>query len=273
VARLPATIFAEMPTWVKALSDEALRAALHERVRSVVARYKGSIDEFDVDNEMLHCDYLARRLGPSVRQDFFFDARAANPRAVLYLNDYGIVEGGKLDAYVDQIKELLSLGVPLGGIGVQLHVPGDVDMVELDRALTVLGEFHLPVKITEFSCDAEDENVQAKTLEHVYRTAFAHPAVTGILMWGFWEKAVWRPRAAILRADFTQKPSAIVYEDLVHREWSTHESGVTGPDGRFSCRAFRGELEVTVQRGAESQTVAVVLSDSDPESAVEVTLP
>ncbi|MFH0908243.1 MAG: endo-1,4-beta-xylanase [bacterium] len=262
-----------LPSWAKALPDEALRAALKERVRSVVVRYKGRIDEFDVDNEMLHCDYLSRRLGPSVRQELFFDAREANPRAVLYVNDYGIVEGGKLDAYVDQIRELLSRGVPLGGIGVQVHVSGDVDVVELDRTLTVLGKFHLPVKITEFSCDAEDERVQAETLEHVYRTAFAHPAVSGILMWGFWEKAHGRPRAAMLRADFEQKPSATVYEDLVHHEWSTQALGFTGADGRFSCRAFHGELEVTVRRGEDTQTAAVSLSSSDPETAVELTLP
>jgi len=53
-------------------------------------------------------------------------AKAGNPDAVLYVNDYGIFYdyGFNLQSYIMQIRNLLANGVPIGGIGVQGHSAG-----------------------------------------------------------------------------------------------------------------------------------------------------
>ena len=209
-------------------------------------------------NESLHCPYLGTRLGDSIYRQMFAEASGANPGAVLYINEYGILEGEDLDAYVEQIRGLVESETPIGGIGVQAHLGGTVEPERVQRALDALGQFRLPVKITEFSCNAADERIQAEALENVYRVAFAHPSCAGILMWGFWEKAHWRPQAAMLRADFSKKPAAEAYEKLVLGEWWTRESGTTDERGQFACRSFLGTLRVTARAADGSETSSEV---------------
>ena len=74
---------------------------------------------------------------------------------------------------------------------------------------------------------------------------FSHPAVTGVLMWGFWEGRHWRPRAAMVRKDWTLKPNGQAWMDLVEKQWWTDERGKTGPDGEYKIRGFLGDYEIT----------------------------
>ena len=79
-----------------------------------------------------------------------------------------------------------------------------------------------------------------------YKICFAHPAVEGILMWGFWEGANWIPNSSLYKRDWTPTPSSEAYHNLIFKEWWTKGSGVTGRDGVFSTRAFYGKYKVTV---------------------------
>ena len=262
-----------MPEWANALSDMDLRFAIMRRARNVVGHYGGLIDEFDVSNEMLHCTNLNQRLGDSIFRQMCAEASGANPNAVLYVNDYGILEGDELERYEEQIRGLLEMGAPVGGIGVQAHFGGAADAGRIQKALDALSQFNLPVKITEFDCWADDEAVQARTLEDVYRIAFAHASVRGILMWGFWEKRHWKPEAALLRADFSKKPSAEMYEQLVFSNWWTRAEGRTAADGTFACRAFFGDLNVVVKTDAGSQVQQkIALKKTAGEASLEIRL-
>lgn len=262
-----------VPEWANALSDVDLRFAIMRRARNVVGHYRGLINEFDVNNEMLHCTALNQRLGDSIFRQMCAESSGANPNAILYVNDYGILEGNELNRYKDQIRDLLDAGAPVGGIGLQAHFGGAADMSRIQMALDDLARFNLPIKITEFDCWADDEAVQAQTLEDVYRTAFAHSAVQGILMWGFWEKNHWKPAAALLRTDFSKKPSAEAYERLVFSNWWTRAEGQTATDGTFACRAFFGDLNVLVKTDSGPETTQkVALKKSAGNAFVEIRL-
>jgi len=252
--------------WVKKLDDAALRAALERRAKDIVGRYKGRIREFDLNNEMLHGDYYARRLGPGITADMFRWAKEANPEVVLYVNDYNILSGGDSARYVEQIKGLLARGIPVGGIGCQGHVGGSIVPEVTRRVLDDLAQFRLPIKITEFDANTDDEGLKARTLEDVYRLAFAHPAVEGILMWGFWEGAHWIPKAALWKRDFTPTPAAKTYRDLVFGEWWTNVELVADRSGRCETRAFFGRHRVE----SEGRSVEVELSKRKGSAAVEI---
>ena len=135
--------------------------------------------------------------------------------------------------------------IPFGGIGVQGHFQKDIDIDSVRAALDSLGQFNLPIKITEYDLTVEDEEKKAELMDSFYRTCFAHPAVDAILMWGFWEGAHWRPGAALWKKDWTPTPAAKVYRNLVFDEWWTSADRKAGPDGVFTVRAFYGTYLVT----------------------------
>ena len=91
-------------------------------------------------------------------------------------------------------------------------------------------EFRLPVRMTEFDVWTRDEELQADFTRDFLILCFSHPSVTGVQHWVFWETCHWRPSAAMYRADWSEKPNAMVYKDLVLHRWRTNLAGATGPD-------------------------------------------
>lgn len=266
------------PPWLKDLSSDQLRLAVRNRAADVCTRYRGRIDEYDVNNEMLHGRFFRQRLGEWIVEEMFRWCHQADPTATLYVNDYDIVNGKELDQYVNQIRSLLNQGVPVGGIGVQGHIYGDVTPAQIKQSLDTLAQFDLPIKITEFDVVGDTEQEQARILTEVYQTAFAHPAVEGIYLWGFWEGAHWRPQAAIFRRDFTPKPAAKAYQDLVFNQWWTKTSGRTNSTGTYRTRAFFGKYRVQVVTPAgkteqtfnftpEAMTPRVIKIEASPDGS------
>ncbi len=247
--------------WLKSMDNETLRATLKARAQDVARRYRGRFAEYDLNNEMLHGNYYEERLGPNITRDMALWMRGEDPQAVLYLNDYDILTGRRLDDYVVQIRKFLDQGVPVGGIGVQGHLHGDsFDPVVLRRALDRLGEFKLPIRVTEFNFPGQrskyynqrgarlteaEEQAKAKAIVDYYRICFAHPAVEGILMWGFWEGANWIPVSSLYRRDWSPTPAAAAYRDLIYKEWWTTWRGKADERGRCEVRAFFGKHRVT----------------------------
>jgi GH35 family endo-1,4-beta-xylanase len=249
--------------WVKGLTDSELRMTMRERGRSVGARYRDRFAEYDLNNEMIHANYYEQRLGPEFIRQMALWVKDGDPNAKLFVNDYDILTGNRLGDYVKHIRGLLDMGVPIAGIGVQGHLHGDsFDAVALQGALDELAQFKLPVRVTEFNfpgqrskyytgdkkaqLTAEEEKVKAESLRQYFRICFAHPAVTGIMMWGFWEGANWIPQSSMYRRDWTPLPAAKAYEELVMEQWWTRWSGTADARGFVTVPAFFGRHRVTV---------------------------
>lgn len=248
--------------WVKDLSDDELRQKLQNRAESVTGRYKGRFAEYDLNNEMIHGNYYEDRLGPEITKLMAEWAHNGDPDAKLWLNDYDILTGNRLADYMAHIRKLLKQGVPIAGIGVQGHLHTETfDRAQLKKALDSLAVFKLPIRVTEFNMPGQrskyynekilvmtpqEEELKAKELVDYYRICFAHPAVEGILMWGFWEGANWIPVSSLYKRDWTPTPAAEAYHNLIFREWWTKVSGSTGSDGTLSTQAFYGKYKVTI---------------------------
>lgn len=248
--------------WVKELSDEELEQTVKNRALTVTSKYKGRFAEYDLNNEMIHGNFYEERLGDDITLKMAKWAQQGDPDIKLYLNDYDILTGKKLNEYMAHIRLLLKQGVPIAGIGVQGHLHAEsFDRSEVKRALDSLAIFKLPIKVTEFNMPgqrskfynnrelqmtSEQEEQKAKDLVDYYRICFAHPAVDGILMWGFWEGANWIPQSSLYKRDWTPTPAAQAYQNLIFKEWWTTESGKTNRKGLFSVPAFYGKYKVTV---------------------------
>jgi GH35 family endo-1,4-beta-xylanase len=249
--------------WLKELDDDGMRAAIRARGRSIGARYRGRFAEYDLNNEMIHANYYEQRLGPEFIKQMALWVKDGDPDAKLFVNDYDITTGNRLTDYIAHIRKLLDMGVPISGIGVQGHLHGDsFDAAALQKSLDELAPFHLPIRITEFNMPGqrsksyvagskepltpEEERAKAANLRQFFQIAFAHPAVTGIMMWGFWEGANWIPQSSLYKRDWTSTPAGDAYRDLVLKQWWTRWSGTTNTEGFATLRAFYGRHKVTV---------------------------
>jgi endo-1,4-beta-xylanase len=132
-------------------------------------------------------------------------------------------------------------------------------MDELFKRLDRYAAFGKELEITEFDIDTFDEVTQADYTRDFMTATFSYPSVKAFVMWGFWEGSHWRPRGAMLRRDWSPKPNAEVYKDLVFKRWWTNANGKTGAQGTFATRGFLGEYEIEAKAGGKSKTVRVNL--------------
>ncbi len=208
-------------------------------------------------------------------------AHNGDPDAKLFLNDYDILTGKKLPEYMAQIRKLLKQGVPIAGIGVQGHLHSDTfDRDELRKALDSLAIFKLPIRVTEFNMPGqrskyltenilvmtpEEEALKAKELTDYYRICFAHPAIEGMIMWGFWAGANWIPASSLYRKDWSPTPAADAYQNLIFKEWWTKASVKVDKDGVVSVPAFYGKYKVIVN----GKSKEVDLSKAEGKAVVD----
>jgi endo-1,4-beta-xylanase len=264
--------------WLKKLDNDELRRKVISRAIDVTKHFKGRIEEFDLNNEMINGDFFRRRLGYGVINEMAFAAKAGNPDITLFVNDYGVLveRNYNADSYIIQIENLLANGVPIGGIGCQGHTITSDENDSTGKAATLpervqgnldkLAKFNLPIKITECLFTADDEQGMAEELRTFFPIFFAHPKVEAIIMWGFWAGDHWQPHTAMWKKDWTATPQALAYRDLLFNKWWTQTSGKAGDDGTFKTRAFYGDYEIT----SNGQTKKVTLSKKDKSKQVRM---
>ena len=233
------------PEWVTEAAatwtcDEA-RAVLEDHITTVVGRYAGQIYEWDVANEIFQDDWdaggvrLRTEANPFLAAcsedpvaligDAFRWADAADPDALLFLNDYN-AEGinNKTNAYYALVQELLADGVPIDGMGSQGHLSlqyGFDDTIQENfERFAALG---LKVAVTEADVrmplgedgepTAEQIALQAERYDAMLQACLNVPACTSFTVWGFDDGRSWVPfvfpegYATIMTGDFEKKPA------------------------------------------------------------------
>lgn len=125
----------QTPAWVFENEDggaadrETLLARMKTHIETVVSRYKGIIYAWDVVNEAVS-DKSGELLRPSkwldiAGEDFiakaFEYAHAADPKALLFYNDYNESVPEKREKIYSLVRSLKEKGVPIHGVGLQAH--------------------------------------------------------------------------------------------------------------------------------------------------------
>jgi len=249
------------PPGLEDLNAQQLRNRIQKHIADIAGTFKGEIQQWDVVNEpRTSHDFQDKLGGNNAISSWFKFANSADPKAKLYVNEFGILNGpdSNTDALLKLVDDLRKSRAPIHGIGLQGHfddhLPTPERMLEiLDR----LAKTGLDIQITEFDVATSDEQKQAKFTRDFYTTMFSHPSVNGITSWGFWEGSHWQPESAYFRRDWTYKPNGEALATLLTRTWKTEEQGTTGDDGSFDMRGFHGSYEVTVRH--EGQRVAKVI--------------
>ena len=152
----------QTPRWVfedkdgKPLNRAELLKRMHDHIQKVVGRYKGKIKGWDVVNEALNEDGTLRQspwmkiIGPDYIEKAFEYAHEADPDAELYYNDYSLQNKPKREGAIKIYKQLKAEGIPITGIGAQMHVVLSLlDPMQIDSMLAEFEENGIKVMITE----------------------------------------------------------------------------------------------------------------------------
>lgn len=232
--------------WVRSLSKDDMMSAVQNRLTSLLNRYKGKFKHYDVNNEMLHGSFFQDHLGKDIRANMFKIANQLDPSATLFVNDYHIEDGcdtrSSPEKYIQHILDLQEQGAPVGGIGLQGHIENPIGPI-VCSALDKLGILGLPIWFTEVDISSDNEYVRADDLEVMLREAFAHPAVEGVMFWGFWELFMSRNNAHLVNAEGDVNEAGKRYLAL-KKEWLTRAHGHVNEQGEFEFRGFHGSYEV-----------------------------
>lgn len=156
----------QTPDWVfkdkkgRPLTREALLQRLHDHIQTVVGRYKGKIDSWDVVNEALNEDGTLRQspwmkiIGEDYIVKAFQFAHEADPNAQLNYNDYNLETPAKRKGAIALVKKLQAAGIPIAVVGDQGHMHLDSPSVaEEEVAITELAATGVKVAITELDID------------------------------------------------------------------------------------------------------------------------
>ncbi len=241
------------PTFLHELGDEPerLRTEISSHIAEQTALLADRLVEWDVVNESYAHHDLLDVLGRGAIVDWFREAHRGAPNVRLYYNDYTMFSGnghGSPSRHLEEtIQYLLKQGAPIGGIGEQGHFGGSPPSpIEVLNALDRFARFGLPIQISEFDIDTSDTELQVAYTNDFLTAAFSHPAVTGILCWGFWEGNHWKPRAAFWDEEWNLRPNGKAWIELVQHQWSTNADLTTDAEGYASTRGFCGSYEVAV---------------------------
>jgi endo-1,4-beta-xylanase len=197
------------PSWVNALPPAEFRAAFERHIRTVAAHYRGRVHAWDVVNEAVADDgvnlrdtVFRQKLGDSYIAEAFRIAREADPTARLFYNDYG-GEGltQKSNRIYDLLRDLIAAGVPIDGVGLQMHVsassrPPNASIASNMRRLADLG---LTVHISEMDVRVNGVPGATQTRLEVQRTTYydivklcvVEPRCEAVTFWGFTDAHTW----------------------------------------------------------------------------------
>jgi len=198
-----------VPGWVGGLPAAELRTVFESHIRSVAEHYRGRVRAWDVVNEAVADDgsglrdtVFRQKLGDQYIADAFRIARQADPQALLFYNDYnGEGLSQKSNRIFDLVQSLRAQGVPIDGVGLQMHVtaggrPSDASIAANMSRLASLG---LLVNISEMDVRIRDLpgdlTTRLETQKAVYRSivglCVAEPRCDGITFWGFTDAHSW----------------------------------------------------------------------------------
>ena len=204
--------YTDLPAWLTTgtFTRDQLITILHNHITTEVTRYRGRVNIWDVvneavdDNGALRDSIWLRSIGPQYIDMAFQWAHQANPQARLFYNDYGGEGlGRKSDAIYALVKGMLQRGLPIDGVGLQMHIsldryPNPQDVLTNMQRLTALG---LEVQITEMDVKTQDDarpmsaklTAEAQLYGEMLHTCLSVRRCTAFVMWGFTDAHSWIP--------------------------------------------------------------------------------
>ncbi len=282
--------------WLLKYDNATILQKQLDRIHRDVSEFRGVVDMWDVINEVVIMPVFDRYDNAITRickdlgrvrlvKEVFDAAKAANPDAVLLINDFNLSE-----SYRILIDGCLNAGVPISAIGIQTHQhQGYMGKEKLEDILERFSAFGLPLHFTEntlvsgkimppeivdlndyqvpeWPSTPEGEERQKKEWVEMYNMLFEHPSVEAITGWDFADGAWLGAPSGIIRKDNSEKPVYHELKRLVHSEWHTEGEVCTDADGFAVIEGFKGEYDITINGKTISYTLDLPIDDKSDET-------
>lgn len=212
------------PKWVQDLptttenDKQRVQKIMTDHITQTVGHFKGKVASWDVVNEPL-ADYdtfnpnggelrqhkWLQAMGGSYIATAFRAARAADPSAKLYLNEYGLEENGeRWNALLALVGRLKAQGVPIDGVGFQAHVYETADKIDsnvLREHIRTLATLGLKARISEMDVySADGTDTQAQQYADVLNVCISEPNCVSWTTWGVTDRYnMWRDDAGVMQ--------------------------------------------------------------------------
>lgn len=232
------------PRWVTEFHGdrEAWKNLLRMHIQTVVTHFKGRVAAWDVVNEAFEDNGAYKKaiwlekIGPDYIALAFQYAHEADPDVLLFYNDYGQEHGGKkLQAILNMVSDFKKRGIPIHGLGMQMHVVLRINIKNLQRNLALIAATGLKVHMSELDLSVRYKKPHEFMLDptlaiaqgevyHAIVKAFLNVPESqqyGITLWGigdrdsFWNsKSKSRTHDYPLLFDHSYKPKPAYYKML-----------------------------------------------------------
>tara|TARA_B100001094_G_C18132483_1_gene773089 strand:- start:577 stop:1677 length:1101 start_codon:yes stop_codon:yes gene_type:complete len=147
----------QVPDYIYNIKDkETFQDHVQKHINTVVKRYTGKVDMWDVVNEALNDDGTLRKtvfldmLGEDYIEQAFSLANNVDPNVALAYNDYNLYKPKKRKGAIRIINSLRKKGIRIDAVGIQahwdLHFPS---IEEIEKTIVELAETGVDVMITE----------------------------------------------------------------------------------------------------------------------------
>jgi endo-1,4-beta-xylanase len=263
------------PKWLtnQNFTSTELSQTLEKHIKAVVGHYRGNIFAWDVVNEAfdevrpgtlrstiwrdepgidaaasdepLATDIPARS-EPAARspqpysyiERCFRSAHEADPHALLFYNDAEAETiNPKSDAIYAMVSDFRQRGVPIDGVGFQMHVANKhADVPSISANMKRFAALGVQVHITEMdvalpvdsngNARPQDLQLQADIYRQIAAACLSFPGCTAIQTWGFTDKYSWigshskhaQGAALLFDRDYRAKPAYDALRDALRTE-------------------------------------------------------